>query len=81
MQELVSVVLAQGITVQEIDQLIAQAVEHGTLTIPNALRRSNGQPYTMAMLATLVDATTPTTPTLTRDVRNRYVVRPGDNLA
>ena len=35
----------------------------------------------MAMLATLVDATTPTTPTLTRDVDNTYVVRPGDSLA
>ncbi len=35
----------------------------------------------MAMLATLVDATTPTTPTLTRDVGNTYVVRPGDSLA
>ena len=35
----------------------------------------------MAMLATLVDATTPTTPNLTRDIGNTYVVRPGNSLA
>ena len=81
LQELVSVALTQGMTGQEIDQLIVQAVDHGTLVIPNTLRTTNGQPNTMAMLATLVDATTPTTPTLTRDVGNTYVVRPGDSLA
>ena len=81
LQELVSVALTQGMTGQEIDQLIVQAVDHGTLVIPNTLRTTNGQPDTMAMLATLVDATTPTTPTLTRDVGNTYVVRPGDSLA
>ena len=81
LQELVSVALTQGMTGQEIDQLIIQAVDHGTLVIPNTLRTTNGQPNTMAMLATLVDATTPTTPTLTRDVGNTYVVRPGDSLA
>ena len=81
LQELVSVALTQGMTGQEIDQLIVQAVDHGTLVIPNTLRTPNGQPDTMAMLATLVDATTPTTPTLTRDVGNTYVVRPGDSLA
>lgn len=81
LQELVSVALTQGMTGQEIDQLIIQAVDHGTLVIPNTLRTTNGQPDTMAMLATLVDATTPTTPTLTRDVGNTYVVRPGDSLA
>ena len=42
---------------------------------------TNGQPDTMAVLATLVDATTPTTPTLTRDIGNTYVVRPGNSLA
>ena len=68
-------------TGQEIDQLIVQAVDHGTLIIPDTLRIPKGQPDTMAMLATLVDATTPTTPTLTRDVGNTYVVRPGDSLA
>ena len=76
-----SVSLTQGMTKQEIDQLIVQAVDHGTLIIPDTLRRSDGRPNTMAMLATLVDATTPTTPTLTRDVGNTYVVRPGDSLA
>ena len=81
LQELVSVALTQGMTGQEIDQLIVQAVDHGTLIIPDTLRTPNGQPDTMAMLATLVDATTPNTPTLTRDVRNTYVVRPGDSLA
>ena len=81
LQELVSVALTQGMTGQEIDQLIVQAVDHGTLVIPETLRTPNGQPNTMAMLATLVDATTPTTPTLTRDVGNTYVVRPGDSLA
>ena len=81
LQELVSVALTQGMTGQEIDQLIVQAVDHGTLVIPNTLRTTSGQPNTMAMLATLVDATTPTTPTLTRDVGNTYVVRPGDSLA
>jgi nucleoid-associated protein YgaU len=81
LQELVSVALTQGMTGQEIDQLIVQAVGHGTLIIPDTLRTPNGQPDTMAMLATLVDATTPTTPTLTRDVGNTYVVRPGDSLA
>ena len=81
LQELVSVALSQGMPGQEIDQLIVQAVDHGTLVIPDTLRRSDGQPNTMAMLATLVDATTPTTPTLTRDVGNTYVVRPGDSLA
>ena len=81
LQELVSVALTQGITEQEIDQLIVQAVDHGTLIIPDTLRRSDGRPNAMAMLATLVDATTPTTPTLTRDVGNTYVVRPGDSLA
>ena len=80
LQELVSVALTQGMTGQEIDQLIVQAVEHGTLMIPDTLRTPNGQPDTMAMLATLVDATTPTAPTLTRDVGNTYVVRPGDSL-
>ena len=65
-------------TGQEIDQLIVQAVDHGTLIIPDTLRIPKGQPETMAMLATLVDATTPT---LTRDVRNTYVVRSGDSLA
>ena len=81
LQELVSVALTQGMTGQEIDQLIVQAVDHGTLIIPDTLRTPKGQPNTMAMLATLVDATTPTTPTLTRDVGNTYVVRPGDSLA
>jgi nucleoid-associated protein YgaU len=81
LQELVSVALTQGMTGQEIDQLIVQAVDHGTLIIPDTLRTPNGQPDTMAMLATLVDATTPNTPTLTRNVRNTYVVRPGDSLA
>ena len=81
LQELVSVALTQGMTGQEISQLIVQAVDHGTLIIPDTLRRSDGRPNTMAMLATLVDATTPTTPTLTRDVGNTYVVRPGDSLA
>jgi nucleoid-associated protein YgaU len=81
LQELVSVALTQGMTGQEIDQLIVQAVDHGTLIIPDTLRTPNGQPDTMAMLATLVDATTPNTPTLTRDVGNTYVVRPGDSLA
>ena len=81
LQELVSVALTQGLTGQEIDQLIVQAVDHGTLIIPDTLRTPNGQPNTMAMLATLVDATTPTAPTLTRDVGNTYVVRPGDSLA
>ena len=81
LQELVSVALTQGMTEQEIDQLIVQAVDHGTLIIPDTLRRSDGRPIIMAMLATLVDATTPTTPTLTRDVGNTYVVRPVDSLA
>ena len=81
LQELVSVAQTQGMTGQEIDQLIVQAVEHGTLIIPDTLRRPNGQPDTMAMLATLVDATTPTALTLIRDVGNTYVVRPGDSLA
>jgi LysM repeat protein len=81
LQELVSVALTQGMTEQEIDQLIVQAVDHGTLIIPDTLRRSDGRPNTLAMLATLVDAPTPTTPTLTRDVGNTYVVRPGDSLA
>ena len=81
LQELVSVALTQGMTGQEISQLIVQAVDHGTLIIPDTLRRSDGRPNTMAMLATLVDATTPTAPTLTRDVGNTYVVRPGDSLA
>ena len=81
LQELVSVALTQGMTGQEIDQLIVQAVDQGTLIIPDTLRRSDGPPNTMVMLATLVDATTPTTPTLTRDVGNTYVVRPGDSLA
>ena len=81
LQELVSVALTQGMTGQEIDQLIVQAVDHRTLIIPNTLRRSDGQPDTMAMLATLVDATTPTTLTLTRDLGNTYVMRPGDSLA
>jgi len=80
LQELVSVAQTQGMTGQEIDQLIVQAVEHGTLIIPDTLRTPNGQPDTMAMLATLVDATTPTAPTLIRDVGNTYVVRPGDSL-
>jgi len=80
LQELVSVALTQGMTGQEIDQLIVQALEHGTLIIPDTLRTPNGQPDTIAMLATLVDATTPTAPTLTRDVGNTYVVRPGDSL-
>ena len=81
LQELVSVALTQGMTGQEIDQLIVQAVEHGTLIIPDTLRTPNGQPDTMAMLATLVDATIPTAPTLIRDVGNTYVLRPGDSLA
>ena len=81
LQELVSVALTQGMTGQEIDQLIVQAVEHGTLIIPDILRTPNGQPDTMAMLATLVDATTPTALILIRDVGNTYVVRPGDSLA
>ena len=81
LQELVSVAQTQGMTGQEIDQLIVQAVEHGTLIIPDILRTPNGQPDTMAMLATLVDATTPTALILIRDVGNTYVVRPGDSLA
>ena len=81
LQELVSVALTQGMTGQEIDQLIVQAVDHGTLIIPDRLRTPNGQPNTMAMLATLIDATTPTAPTLARDVGNTYVARPGNSLA
>ena len=73
-----SVALTQGMTGQELDQLIVQAVDHGTLIIPDTLRIPKGQPDTMAMLATLVDTTTPT---LTRDVGNTYVVRPDDSLA
>lgn len=65
-------------TGQEIDQLIVKAVDHGTLIIPDTLRIPKGQPDTMAMLATLVDTTTPT---LTRDVGNTYVVRPDNSLA
>ena len=76
-----SVAQTQGMTGQEIDQLIVQAVEHGTLIIPDTLRTPNGQPDTMATLATLVDATTPTALTLIRDVGNTYVVRPGDSVA
>ena len=64
-------------TGQEIDQLIVQAVDHGTLIIPDTLRIPKGQPYTK-MPATLVDTTTPT---LTRDVGNIYVVRPDDSLS
>ena len=56
-------------------------MDHGTLIIPDTLRTPNVQPDTIAMLATLVDATTPTTPTLTRNLGNTYVVRPGDSLA
>ena len=78
LQELVSVALTLGMTGQEIDQLIVQNVDHGTLIIPDTLRIPKGQPETMAMLATLVDATTPT---LTRDVGNTYVMRSGDSLA
>ena len=59
--------LTQGMTGQKIDQSIVQAVDHGTLIVPDTLRIPKGQPETMAMLATLVDATTPT---LTRDVGN-----------
>ena len=70
--------LTQGMTGQEIDQLIVQAVDHGTLIIPDTLRIPKGQPETMAMLATLVDATTPT---LTRDFGNTYAVRSGDSFA
>ena len=81
LQELVSVALTQVMTAQEIDQLIVQVGDHGTLIIPDTLRTPNGQPDTMSMLATLVDTTNPTTPTLTRDVGNTYVVRPGDSLA
>lgn len=80
-QELVSVALTQCMTAQEIDQLIVQVGDHGTLIIPDTLRTPNGQPDTMSMLAILVDTTNPTTPTLTRDVGNTYVVRPGDSLA
>ena len=65
-------------TGQESDQLIVQTVDHGTLIIPDTLRIPKRQPETMAMLATLVDATTPT---LTRDVGNTYVVRSSDSLA
>jgi hypothetical protein len=68
LKELVSVALTQGMTGQELDQLIVQPVDHGTLIIPD----------TMAMLTTLVDAATPT---LTRDVGNTYVVRPDNSLA
>ena len=75
---MLSVALTQGMTGQEIDQLIVQAVDHGTLIIPDTLRIPKGQPDTMAMLATLVDTTTPT---LTRDVGNTYVVRPDNSLA
>ena len=78
LQELVSVALTQGMTEQEIDQLIVQAVDYGTLIIPDTLRIPKRQPETIAMLATLVNATTPT---LTRDVGNTYVVRSGDSLA
>ena len=53
-------------------------MDHGTLIIPDTLRIPKGQPETMAMLATLVDETTPT---LTRDVGNTYVMRSGDSLA
>ena len=68
-------------TDQEIDQLIIQAVDHGTLIISDQMRTSDGRPDTMAMLATLVDTTTPVTPTLSRNIGNTYVVRPGDSLA
>ena len=81
LQELVSVALTQVMTAQEIDQLIVQVGDHGTLIIPDTLRTPNGQPDTMSMLAILVDTTNPTTPILTRDVGNTYVVRPGDSLA
>ena len=81
LQELVTVALTQGMTGQEIDQLIIQAVDHGTLIISDQMRTSDGRPDTMAMLATLVDTTTPVTPTLSRNIGNTYVVRPGDSLA
>ena len=81
LQELVTVALTQGMTGQQIDQLIIQAVDHGTLIISDQMRTSDGRPDTMAMLATLVDTTTPVTPTLSRNIGNTYVVRPGDSLA
>ena len=81
LQELVSVALTQGMTGQEIDQLIVQAVDHGTLIIPDSLRNAAGQPDTMAMLATLMDATVETAPAMKRNIGNSYVVRPGDSLA
>ena len=70
--------LTQDMTRQEIDQLIVQSMDYGTLIIPDTLRIPTGQPEKMAMLATLVDATTLT---LTSDVGNTYVVRSGDSLA
>ena len=81
LQELVTVALTQGMTGQEIDQLMIQAVDHGTLIILDQMRTTDGRPGTMAMLATLVDTTTPVTPTLSRNIGNTYVVRPGDSLA
>ena len=45
------------------------------------MRTSDGRPDTMAMLATLVDKTTPVIPNLSRNIGNTYVVRPGDSLA
>ena len=80
-KDLVSVALTQGMTSQKIDELIVEAVDHGTLIIPDTLRTTDGQPYIPAMLATLVDTTTPTTSILKRNVGNTYVVLPGDSLA
>jgi nucleoid-associated protein YgaU len=61
--------------------MIIQAVEHGTMIISDQMRTSDGRPDTMAMLATLVDKTTPVIPKLSRNIGNTYVVRPGDSLA
>lgn len=44
LQELVSVALTLGMTGQEIDQLIVQTVDHGTLIIPDTLRIPKDSP-------------------------------------
>jgi len=80
LEPLIASALSQGMTGEEIDILIAQAVQSGLIKVPAQMMRLDGSVDTRAVLATLVQIPSPA-PKVERPLGNTYIVRPGDTLA
>ena len=80
LEPLIASALSQGMTGEEIDFLIVQAVQSGLIKVPAQMMRLDGSVDTRAVLATLVQIPSPA-PKVERPLGNTYIVRPGDTLA